>query len=134
MSQKGLDASTSRVLAPRYRRQNANLSPRKPKPQVQIWDADRRRKILITLAALRQFDKCTTTFKEWREKGELSPSKVDLFSAHSECAVLVPLKRSAGCFCGDGWMLQQLERLDDMCVAPVACDSHEIEVLGAWVD
>ena len=33
------------------------------KPAVQISDADRRRQILMT-------DKCTTTFKKWREKGE----------------------------------------------------------------
>ena len=30
---------------------------------MQISDADRRRRILIT-------DKCTTTFQQWREKGE----------------------------------------------------------------
>ena len=33
------------------------------KPAVQISDADRRRKILIT-------DKCTMAFKKWRGKGE----------------------------------------------------------------
>ncbi len=33
------------------------------KPAVQSSDADRKRKILIT-------DKCTMTFKKWREKGE----------------------------------------------------------------
>jgi hypothetical protein len=33
------------------------------KPAVQISDADRERKILIT-------DKCTMSFKKWREKGE----------------------------------------------------------------
>ncbi len=33
------------------------------KPPVRISDADRERKILIT-------DKCTMTFKKWREKGE----------------------------------------------------------------
>jgi hypothetical protein len=38
-----------------------NLKP--TKPAVQISDVDHRRKILIT-------DKCTTTFREWRDKGE----------------------------------------------------------------
>jgi hypothetical protein len=47
----------------------ANLSSRrnlKPtKPAIQISDADRKRKILIT-----DSDKCTMAFKKWREKGE----------------------------------------------------------------
>jgi hypothetical protein len=38
-----------------------NLKP--TKPAVQISDVDRERKILIT-------NKCTMTFKKWREKGE----------------------------------------------------------------
>jgi hypothetical protein len=33
------------------------------KPAIQISDADRKRKIMIT-------DKCTMAFKKWREKGE----------------------------------------------------------------
>jgi hypothetical protein len=33
------------------------------KPAIQISDADRKRRILIT-------DKCTMAFKKWREKGE----------------------------------------------------------------
>ena len=36
------------------------------KPAIQISDADRRRKILITV-------KCTMTFKKWRDKGESRP-------------------------------------------------------------
>ena len=41
------------------------------KPAVQISDADRERKILIT-------DKCTMTFKKWRGKGE--SFRVDRYS------------------------------------------------------
>ena len=64
---KGAAPSTSRAAGtsvmsatckPESRR---NLKP--TKPAVQISDADGRRKILIT-------DKCTMTFKKWREKGE----------------------------------------------------------------
>ena len=40
-----------------------NLTRKPIKPAVQISDADRKRKILNT-------DKCTMTFKKWREKGE----------------------------------------------------------------
>jgi hypothetical protein len=40
-----------------------NLKPTKPAIQLEISDADRKRKILIT-------DKCTMAFKKWREKGE----------------------------------------------------------------
>jgi hypothetical protein len=45
------------------RESRRNLKP--TKPAVQISDADRKRRILIT-------DKRTTTFEEWREKGESS--------------------------------------------------------------
>jgi hypothetical protein len=65
---KGAASSTSRAAAgasvtsatckPESRR---NMKP--TKPAVQISDADRRRQILIT-------DKCTKTFKKWRDKGE----------------------------------------------------------------
>ena len=67
---KGAASSTSRAAAsgasvtasatckPESRR---NLKP--TKPAIQISDADRKRKILIT-------DKCTMAFKKWREKGE----------------------------------------------------------------
>ena len=58
-------ASTSRAAGASV--SSAKCKPKsrnKPtKPAVQISDADRRRRILIT-------DKCTTTFKEWRDKGE----------------------------------------------------------------
>ena len=37
--------------------------PEPTKPAIEISDADRKRKILIT-------DKCTMAFKKWREKGE----------------------------------------------------------------
>ncbi len=49
---------SSATCKPESRR---NLKP--TKPALQSSDADRRRKILIT-------DKCTMTFKKWREKGE----------------------------------------------------------------
>lgn len=67
---KGAASSTSRAAAsgasvtasatcqPESRR---NLKP--TKPAIEISDADRKRKILIT-------DKCTMAFKKWREKGE----------------------------------------------------------------
>jgi hypothetical protein len=64
---KGAASSTSRAAGasvtsatckPESRR---NLKP--TKPAIEISDADRKRKILIT-------DKCTMTFKKWREKGE----------------------------------------------------------------
>ena len=65
---KGAALSTSRAAAgasvtlttckPESRR---NLKP--TKPAVQISDADRKRKILIT-------DRCTMTFKKWRDKGD----------------------------------------------------------------
>ncbi len=65
---KGAASSTSRAAGasvtatatckPESRR---NLKP--TKPAIQISDADRKRKILIT-------DKCTMAFKKWREKGE----------------------------------------------------------------
>ena len=48
---------TSATCKPESRR---NVKP--TKPAIQISDADRKRKILIT-------DKCTMTFKKWREKG-----------------------------------------------------------------
>ncbi len=44
-----------------------NLKPTKPGPAIQISDADRKRKILIT-------DKCNMAFKKWREKGRVAPS------------------------------------------------------------
>jgi hypothetical protein len=60
-------ASTSRVTASGASASSAKCKPEsrnKPsKPAIQISDADRRRRILIT-------DKCTTTFQQWREKGE----------------------------------------------------------------
>ena len=42
----------------------------KPAAAIQISDADRKRKILIT-------DKCTMAFKKWREKGESESFRVD---------------------------------------------------------
>ena len=68
---KGAASSTSRAAAsgasvtasatckPESTRRN--LKP--TKPAIEISDADRKRKILIT-------DKCTMAFKKWREKGE----------------------------------------------------------------
>jgi hypothetical protein len=60
-------ASTSRATASGASASSAKCKPEsrnKPtKPAIQISDADRRRRILIT-------DKCTTTFQQWREKGE----------------------------------------------------------------
>ncbi len=47
-----------------------NLKP--TKPAIQISDADRKRKILIT-------DKCTMAFKKWREKGESESFRVDRY-------------------------------------------------------
>jgi hypothetical protein len=50
-----------------------NMKPTGTKPAdqaaVQISDADRERKILITT-------KCTTTLKKWREKGESESLRV----------------------------------------------------------
>jgi hypothetical protein len=46
--------STSRI--------NRDLTP--TKPAIQISDADRKRKILVTVT-----DKCTISLKNWREKG-----------------------------------------------------------------
>ena len=51
--------TASATCKPESRRRN--LKP--TKPAIQISDADRKRKILIT-------DKCTMAFKKWREKGE----------------------------------------------------------------
>ncbi len=56
-----LDPATCK-LEPESRR---NLKP--TKPAIQISDADRKRKILITLIIT---DKCTMAVKKWREKGE----------------------------------------------------------------
>ena len=51
------------------------------KPAVQISDADRERKVLIT-------DKCTLTFKKWREKGE--SFRVDRYRCiEGRCLLLV---------------------------------------------
>ena len=64
MSPKGLhhphhaQLALRRTCKPESRR---NLKP--TKPAVQISDADCKRKILVT-------EKCTMTFKKWREKGE----------------------------------------------------------------
>jgi hypothetical protein len=58
---------TSATCKPESRR---NLKP--TKPAVQISDADRKRKILIT-------DKCTMTLKKWREKGESESFRVDRY-------------------------------------------------------
>ncbi len=54
----GASVTASATCKPESRR---NLTP--TKPAIQISDADRKRKILIT-------DKCTMAFKKWREKGE----------------------------------------------------------------
>jgi hypothetical protein len=76
---KGAASSTSRAAAsgasvtasatckPESRR---NLKP--TKPAIEISDADRKRKILIT-------DKCTMAFKKWREKGESFRVPVDRY-------------------------------------------------------
>jgi hypothetical protein len=53
-----LEAQGETLNPPAARR---NLKP--TKPAIEISDADRKRKILIT-------DKCTMAFKKWREKGE----------------------------------------------------------------
>ena len=42
------------------------------KPAIEISDADRKRKILIT-------DKCTMAFKKWREKGDSESFRVDRY-------------------------------------------------------
>ena len=54
----GASVTASATCKPESRR---NLKP--TKPAIQISDADRKRKILIT-------DKCTMALKKWREKGE----------------------------------------------------------------
>ena len=54
----GASVTASAIYKPESRR---NLKP--TKPAIEISDADRKRKILIT-------DKCTMAFKKWREKGE----------------------------------------------------------------
>ena len=54
----GASVTASATCKPESRR---NLKP--TKPAIEISDADRKRKILIT-------DKCTMAFKNWREKGE----------------------------------------------------------------
>ena len=54
----GASVTASATCKPESRR---NLKP--TKPAIQISDADRKRKILIT-------DKCSMAFKNWREKGE----------------------------------------------------------------
>ena len=60
-------ASTSRATAIGASASSAKCKPEsrnKPtKTAIQISDADRRRRILIT-------DKCTTTFQKWRDTGE----------------------------------------------------------------
>jgi len=54
----GASVTASATCKPESRR---NLKPNKP--AIQISDADRKRKIVITV-------KCTMAFKKWREKGE----------------------------------------------------------------
>ena len=54
----GASVTASATCKPESRR---NLKP--TKPAIQISDADRKRKIVITI-------KCTMAFKKWREKGE----------------------------------------------------------------
>ena len=54
----GASVTASATCKPESRR---NLKP--TKPAIEISDADRKRKILIT-------DKCTMALKKWREKGE----------------------------------------------------------------
>ncbi len=58
----GASVTASATCEPESR---TNLKP--TKPAIQISDADRKRKILIT-------DKCTMAFKKWREKGESGTS------------------------------------------------------------
>ncbi len=52
-----------RVTVPLTRTRRVPVKPGPTKPAIQISDADRKRKILIT-------DKCTMALKKWREKGE----------------------------------------------------------------
>jgi hypothetical protein len=49
------------------------LKPTEPAVQISGSDADRRRKIIGVLIT----DKCTVTFKKWRDKGELESFRVD---------------------------------------------------------
>ncbi len=62
-----------RVTVPLTRR----VKPGPTKPAIQISDADRKRKILIT-------DKCTMALKKWREKGE--SFRVDRYRAAGRIA------------------------------------------------